>query len=176
MKHRTLISSLLILVSTFSFAQGDPFEKISFILGEWAGSGSGFGNEESRIESSFTLVMNGNFIQVTNDSRFEPTAGNPEGEHHTDEGFISYDKDRDLILFRQYHIEGYVTSYLLVDSLSNDSQLIFLTESIENFVPGGSARWTINKISDNHIETVFDVSFPNRGYTCFGINQLFKKE
>jgi len=167
---------MLIATSALLSAQTNPFERISFILGEWEGTGFGFGNEKSKIESSFNLVMNDGYIKVRNESIFEPTADNPEGERHIDEGFISYDKTRDLIVFRQFNIEGYINTYLLVDSLSNENKLIFQTESIENFVSGGSARWTIIRIDDKHIETIFDVSFPDQGYTCFGTNQLRRIE
>jgi len=145
-------------------------------LGEWEGSGIGFGNEKSRIESSFKLVMDGTYIEVRNESKFEPTADKPEGELHIDKGFIGFDSQRDMIVFRQFNIEGYINTYLLIDSLSNENMLIFQTETIENFVPGGSARWTIRKIDDDNIETIFDVSFPDQGYTCFGTNQLGRKE
>lgn len=157
------------------FGQSNPFDKINFIVGEWSGSGSGFGNEKSKIESSFQLVMDGKYMEVKNESRFEPTEKKPEGEHHIDKGFISYDKIRKAIVFRQFNNEGYVNQYLLVDSLSSDTLLVFETETIENFVSGGKARWTIKKISDNEIETTFEVSFPNKEYTCFGTNKLMKK-
>lgn len=165
---------MLLWMPAVSSAQSSPFEKISFILGEWvvSGSGNGFGNEKSSIESSFQLVMNGSYIKVRNESKFEPIIEKTEGETHIDEGFISYNKHRNTIVFRQFNIEGYINTYLLNDSLSSDKKLVFLTEDIENFVPGGSARWTINKISGDHIETIFDVSFPDREYTCFGTNQL----
>jgi len=164
------------LASVITSAQNNPFERISFVIGEWEGTGIGFGNEKSRIESSFNLVMDGNYIEVRNKSKFEPTDDKPEGELHIDKGFISFDSQRDMIVFRQFNIEGYINTYLLIDSLSNDNTLIFQTETIENFVPGGSARWTINKIDSGQIETIFDVAFPDQGYTCFGTNQLRRKE
>jgi hypothetical protein len=176
MKSKLLLTCLLFLISALSYAQSKPFEKLSFIIGEWEGTGSGFGNEKSKIESSFQLVMDSNYIEVRNESKFEPTPDKPEGELHIDHGFISWDKHRSKLVFRQFNIEGYINTYLLIDSLSNENKLIFQTESIENFAPGGSARWTINKIDDNQIETIFDVSFPDQGYTCFGTNLLRRKE
>ena len=175
MKKITLVVLGLILTSGVSFGQTNSFDKIKFILGEWHGTGSGFGNEKSRIESSFQLVMDEKYIEVKNESIFEPTEKKPEGEHHIDKGFISYDKNRDLIIYRQFNKEGYVNQYLLNDTLSNDSILVFETEMIENFVPGGKARWTIKKKSETQIETIFDVSFPNKKYSCFGISKLKKK-
>ena len=67
-----------------------------------------------------------------------------------------------------------VNQYVLNDSLSNETKFVFETEEIENFVPGGKARWTINKIQDNQIETIFDVSFPGEEYACFGTNKQTK--
>lgn len=118
--------------------------------------------------------MIGKYIEFKNESWFEPNSNNPEGEHHIDRGFISYDKAREVVVIRQFHIEGYVIQYTLVDSLANYTTLVFESEYIENFVPGGKARWTLKKISDNQIETIFDVAFPNSDYSCMGVNILTK--
>jgi predicted enzyme related to lactoylglutathione lyase len=155
--------------------QTDPFQQISFAFGEWEGTGEGFGSNRSTIESRFEPVMNGNYIEVTNESWFESTEENPQGDHHIDNGFISYDKDRGTLVYRQFNNEGYINQYVLNDTLSSDSELVFETESIENFVPNGKARITIRRIADDTMETVFDVSFPNSGYTCFSTNQLKRK-
>ena len=116
--------------------------------------------------------MGGKYIEVINNSKFEPTAKKPNGEHHIDKGYISYDSNRDKFVFRQFHIEGFVIQYVLDESLSSNSKLIFFTENIENFVPGGKARWVISKGSGGEIKTTFDVSFPDKEYECFGENIL----
>jgi len=141
----------------------------------WSSTGSGFGNSISTIESEFNLVMNGKYIIVINDSKFKPTEKNKEGENHVDWGIISYDKSRNKIVYRQFNNEGYVNQYILNDSLSNNTVLIFETENIENFVEGGKARLTIKKISQNELETIFDVSLPGRDFACFGMNKLKRK-
>jgi len=89
---------------------------------------------------------------------------------------ISYDAERNVYVFRQFNIEGYVNQYLLIDSLSTDEKFVFETESIENFPSGGRARWTVIKKGEGKIETVFDVSFPGKEYTCFGTNRLYRIE
>ena len=167
---------VLSLLCTSANGQTEPFDRLNFLIGEWSGSGSGFGNDKSKIESRFTLTMDSKYIEVINDSKFDPTPNNPKGEHHIDKGFISYDGSRKLIVFRQFNIEGYINQYILIDSLSSDDELVFVTETIENFVPGGKAKWTIKKISDDRIEPVFDVYFPNRGYTCMGTHILARKD
>ena len=175
MTKTTSAALALVLVSGLIFGQAGPLEKTGFLLGEWHGTGSGFGNQGSTIESSFQWVMDGKYLEVINESWFGPSENNPEGEHHIDKGFISFDKNRNSIVYRQFNKEGFINQYLLNDSLSNDSMLVFETEVIENFMPGGKARWTIRKISHEQIETIFDVSFPDKGYTCFGTNNLHKK-
>jgi len=173
-RSSSVILGLVILTSQL-FGQPNHFERVGFILGEWHGTGSGFGNDKSKIESSFQLIMEGKYIEVKNESRFEPSSDKPDGEYHIDKGFISFDNNRMLIVFRQFNNEGYVNQYVLNDSISNDSILVFETENLENFVAGGKARWIIKKISETKIETTFDVSFPNKEYTCFGINSLTRK-
>jgi len=163
-------------MSSMSFAQTNPLEKLNALLGEWTGAGSGFGNNKSKIESSFRLVMGGTYLEINNESQFEPSEKNPKGEHHIDKGYVSFDNARKLIVFRQFNNEGYINQYVLNDSLSNDKLFVFETETIENFMPGGRAQWIIKLISDKEIETTFNVSFPNKDYSCFGTNKLIRKE
>ncbi len=173
---KIMILICFLIIAMLLFGQGNPLERINFIIGNWSGTGSGFGNEASVIESKFQYIMDKKYIEVINDSKFEPTDKKPEGEHHIDKGFISFDMIRKAIVFRQFNNEGYVNQYVLNDSLSTETILIFETENIENFMPGGKARWTIKRISDDQIETVFDVYFPGKDYTCFGINKLMKNK
>jgi len=175
---KTRLSAFLsaILLTALISASEDPFGRLGFLLGAWSGTGSGFGSDSSKIEAQYQYLMDGEYILATHDSRFEPTPSKPEGEHHMDYGIISFDKHRDKIVYRQFNIEGYVNQYVLSDSLSTSNKLVFLTETIENFVPGGKARWSIEKISDDHIITSFDVSFPGKQYACFGTNELIKIE
>lgn len=168
-------STLILLITLTIGVNGQSkLDNLHILIGKWSGAGSGFGNTTSTIKSQFDLVMNGKYIHVSNDSKFKPTDSKPEGENHIGWGMISYDKKRDKIVFRQFNTEGYVNRYVLIDSLSNDSGYVFETEEIENFIEGGKARWTINILSENEIETVFDLSFPGKGYTCFGRNLLRK--
>lgn len=166
---------LFVIIAGISFGQENPFAKVEFVIGNWSGSGAGFGNSTSKIESSFQYIMDGKYIQFINESHFAPTDKNPKGEHHIDVGFISYDKSRKKIIIRQFNNEGYINQYLLNDSISNDSLLVFETEEIENFVPNGKAQWTIKKLPNNQVETIFDVSF-GKEFTCLGTNKLTKKK
>jgi len=169
----------LIITILFSFGltygQTNPLEKLHFLLGEWQGTGEGFGHGKSQIESRFISIMEGQYIEVQNESKLDSTEINSTGEYHIDKGFISYDKSREKIVFRQFNNEGYINQYLLNDALSSAKEIIFETEIIENFIPGGKARWTIKIIDENKMETKFEVSFPNKTYSCLGTTILNKK-
>lgn len=166
---------LIILFSTIIISQDYKFKKFDSLIGKWKGIGTGSGNEKSTIKSEFNFVMGGKYIEVLNDSQFEPTAKYPDGEHHIDKGFISYDATRNKFVFRQFHVEGFVIQYTLIDSLSSNSKLVFESEEIENFVRGGKARWSITQITNNAIQTTFDVSMPKKGYQRFGENKLIRE-
>jgi len=165
---------LILLFSTIIFSQNHKYKKFDSLIGKWKGIGTGSENEKSTIRTEFNFVMGSKYIEVINDSQFEPTSKNPDGEHHIDKGFISFDATRNLFVFRQFHIEGFVIQYILVDSLSSESKLVFESEKIENFVRGGKARWTITQITHNAIQTTFDVSMPNKGYQRFGENKFIR--
>lgn len=164
------------LINNVAMGQNNSFEKLHFVIGNWTGTGSGFGNAKSNISSSFKFIMSQKYIEVQNESQFEPTEKKPKGDYHIDKGFISFDSSRKVIVFRQFNNEGYINQYVLNEDLSTNDSLVFETESIENFIPGGKARWTIKRISENEIETIFDVYFPTKGFSCFGTNKLRKIE
>jgi hypothetical protein len=161
-----------VILSTLIFSQDNKFQRFDFLIGKWSGTGSGFGNSKSKIDAEFKFVMDHKFIEVSHDSKFEPTENKPNGEHHVDKGYISYDANRDKFIFRQFFVEGYTIKYVLDETLSNESQMVFLSEEIENFIAGGKTRWVISRKSANEIVTTFDVSLPRKAYQCFGENRL----
>jgi len=175
MKTRLFVFIVSLLISTSVYSQEKPLEKFNSLIGKWEGAGSGFSSSKSVIQSEFSWVMNNEFIEVKNRSEFEPTPQKPEGEIHEDSGIISYDKARKLYVIRQFHVEGFVNQYILNNTLSNENKLIFESKSIDNFVPGGTARFTIIIKNPSEIETIFDVGFPGKEMSCFGNNQLKRK-
>ena len=175
MKLITIFIGSLILLGTAAEAQPLLGKKFNGILGEWQGTGEGFSGGKSIINSSFKLIMEGRYVEIKNHSEFNPTDQHPEGEIHIDHGYVSFDKTRLKYIYRQFNIEGYVNQFVLNEECSNDSTFVFETETIENFVPGGKARFTIQLKGRDNIETIFDVSFPGKEYACFGTNWLSRQ-
>ena len=158
------------ILSSLDMQCQDKWTKFEFIIGQWNGSGMGYGGTTSTVKTSFELVMNGQFIEVKNESVFKPTEKNPKGEIHTDWGLISFDKQRKVFVFRQFHVEGFVNQYILNETESTTTKLVFETEYIENFILGGKARWTININEGNLVETIFDLQMPGKEFVNYGIN------
>jgi hypothetical protein len=116
--------------------------------------------------------LNNQYIEVKNESIFTPTENNLKGEIHQDWGLISYDKQRKVYVFRQFHVEGFVNQYVFNQEISSIEKLVFESEIIENFVLGGKARWTILFKNADEIETIFDLQMPGKEFACYGTNVL----
>lgn len=171
MKIKFLLFALLTIIA-FNLHAQHKFQPFEQLIGKWKGSGNGFSNNTSTIESSFQFTLNQQYIEVKNQAVFQPTEKYPQGEVHQDWGLISFDKQRKIFIFRQFHIEGFVNQYILNQEVSTPNKLVFETEVIENFVPGGKARWTIVINNENAIETIFDLQMPGKEFVCYGTNKL----
>ncbi|MDP2087836.1 MAG: hypothetical protein Q8J84_00370 [Flavobacteriaceae bacterium] len=162
------------IFSSLDMQSQDKWTKFESIIGQWNGSGMGNAGATSTVKTSFELVMNGQFIEVKNESVFKPTEKNQKGEIHTDWDLISFDKQRKVFVFRQFHLEGFVNQYVLNETESTPTKLVFETGIIENFIPGGKARWTIIMNEGNLVETIFDLQMPGKEFVRYGTN-TYKK-
>jgi hypothetical protein len=175
---RHLVFLLLLVLPGLLLAQADEEEDVWAplrpVIGEWAGTGSGPGGE-SKIEAGYQFALGDNYIEAWHRSVFEPSEMNPEGEVHEDRGFISYDSGRGRLVFRQFHVEGFVNQYVL-DSLSADgSTMYFVSEDIENAPPGTMAKLEVIIRGESELETSFHVAWPGSDFQCFSNNKLKRK-
>jgi hypothetical protein len=144
----------------------DPWLPIRGLLGSWEGDAKGQPGS-GKSEREYRLVLKDKFIQVTNKSTYQPQEKNPKGEVHEDTGFISYDKAAGKLVMRQFHIEGFVSHYVL-DSVSADGRkVVFLTTAIENIPSGWRGRETYDFVSaDEFIET-FALAEPGQDFVTY---------
>ena len=170
---------ILMLLPNISPAQEkeetEIWDLFKFFVGEWMGretGKSGIGHGERK----YRHALGGKFLMVQNKSVFEPQESNPEGELHEDWGFISYDRIRKKIVYREFHVEEFVIQYILEDTEPGDKTLVFVSESIENIGPGWRARLTYEILSDNEFREVFELAAPGKEFEGLLENHLSRSQ
>jgi hypothetical protein len=144
----------------------DLWEIFRYFLGQWHGAGTGKPGE-SRVEREYRLVLNEQFMQITDRAVYKPQERNPEGEIHEEIGYISYDKSRQRHVLREFHVEGYVNQYVLEDWDPRKQKIVFKTEAIENIPPGWQARTTYEILGENEFRETFDLAGSDQGWSCY---------
>ncbi len=169
MIRRLSILALLIL-GTPAFggqrpAESDPFARLRFLAGEWRGDQSGQPGHGT-CERKYEFVLAGKFLQVRNKSNYPPQEANKNGEIHEDLGMIGFDRARKKLVFRQFHVEGFVNTY--VEEAGGDAKtIVFSSEAIENIAPGWRARETFTIVSDDEFIERFELAAPAKNFELY---------
>ena len=171
-----LLLSLNILLFSVINAQEFKWEKVNFLIGDWAGNGVGIGIKSSEISASYNYCLNDHFIEITN--HFERKTSNKKQltEIRDDWGMLSYNNKIGTIIYRQFNADGSFVQYHLNDSLSTIDNLIFESEIVENYKVNAQLRFTIRKVSEIEITTYFDIMLPGKPYVCYEQNKLIKQD
>ena len=114
--HRKVGAALILALMAGSYTSGqdsqprpenDSLGHLAPLLGRWEGTSEGQPGK-GRVEREYRRALGDRFIRVTNRSVYPPQGQNPKGEVHEDEGWFSYDRARKRVVFRQFHVEGFV--------------------------------------------------------------------
>ena len=128
----TWVLAVIVALGATAIAQQQPatdrFAAVAGLVGKWSGTSEGQpGN--GTVEREYERVLGSRFIRVRNTSTYPPQAKNPKGERHEDEGFISFDGARKRLVFRQFHLEGFVNTYVQ-DLEAKTGTVVFVSEGI----------------------------------------------
>ena len=161
---------LLLMLPGVSNAQMSKQDSVwlplKFLIGRWTGEAEGKPGK-GKYERSYEWVLNKKYMEVKNKSVYMPTTNNPKGEVHEDRGFISYDKSRKTFVFRQFHIEGFVNHYKLESTSFDGSNLVFVTEAIENIPAGYRAKETYQIVNENEFIEIFELAEPGKEFEIY---------
>jgi hypothetical protein len=141
----------------------DSLAPLAPLIGRWAGTSEGQPGKGT-VERDYERALGSRFIRVRNRSTYPPQERNPKGEIHEDEGFFSFDRARKRMLFRQLHIEGFVTTYVH-DLDAKPGTLSFTTEAIENIPAGWRARETYILHDPDDLEEIFELAERGKEFT-----------
>ena len=143
----------------------DPFGPLKFLVGSWRGEQTGKPGK-GVSDRTYSFVLGNQFLEVKNTSTYPPQEKNKTGEIHQDMGMIGYDKARKRLVFRQFHQEGFVNTYVQQDS-SDPKKIIFVSEAIENISPGWRARETYSILNENEFVERFELAEPGKEFALY---------
>ena len=161
----------LIFLFATSLTSQSVWEPLKFLEGSWQGTGNGKPGI-STVERTYEFVLNGKFLSARNKSVYAPQAANPKGETHEDRGMISFDRARKRFVFRQFHVEGFVNTYVSEDG----KPLVFVSEAIENIPPGWRARESYTILSADELTETFELAEPGKDFEVYSEARLKRKK
>jgi glucose dehydrogenase len=149
--------------------RAEVWAPLNFLLGSWETTitgkpGSGNGKRE------YKLALRDQFIETRTVATYPPQAQNPKGEVHEDAGYISYDQRRKTFVFRQFHGEGFVNTYVADPPQGKD--VVFTSEAIENIPAGWRARETYRLVNPDEVLEIFELAEPGREFSVYSETRL----
>ena len=175
-----IVSSSLVMMATSppahnaaqepqaAVAPVDRWAPLRFLLGTWEGTTTGQPGSGT-VRREYRLVLGDRFIEVRNTSTYPPQEKNPKGEVHDDIGYISYDRARKAFVFRQFHVEGFVNTY--VSGTDVTPPVGFTSEGLENIPTGWRARETY-RMNGNELLEVFELAEPGKEFATYSEARL----
>jgi hypothetical protein len=148
----------------------DRFALLRFLAGTWRGDQSGQPGRGT-AERTYQFILNDRFVQETNTSTYPPQEKNKTGEVHHHMSMISYDTARKLFVFRQFHTEGFVNTYVQQPT-ADEKTIVFVSEAIENIPPGYRARETYTILSDDEFTERFEIAEPGKEFELYSEARL----
>ncbi len=144
----------------------DPWKPLRPLLGSWKGESKGQPGTGTS-ERTYAFALRERFVQAKNTTTYVPTEKTPKGEVHEDLGFFSFDRAKQKLVLRQFHVEGFVNTYELESVSADDRTLVFVTTAIENIAPGWRGRETYTLIGDDAFTEKFELAEPGKEFAVY---------
>jgi len=148
-----------------SASKPDRFAALRFLAGTWRGEQAGQPGRGT-AERTYQFILNDRFLQENNTSTYPPQEKNRNGEIHHHMSVISYDTARKLFVFRQFHTEGFVNTYVQLPT-ADDKTIAFVSEAIENIPAGYRARETYTILSRDEFTERFEIAEPGKDFELY---------
>ena len=166
-----LTIAMLVMTTPIQAQQEDRWAPLRPLLGSWEGTSAGQPGTVA-VAREYRLVLGDRFIEVRNTATYPPQEKNPKGETHEDRGYVSYDEGRKLFVFRQFHVEGFVTTYV---ATPHAVPIVFASEAIENIPSGWRARETWRLEPGGELVEVFELAEPGKDFTTYSEVRLRRR-
>jgi hypothetical protein len=165
---------LLIAAAQAASAQAPSTQSLAILdglIGRWQGTSEGQPGQGT-VEREYTRILRSRFVQAQNRSVYPPQEKNPKGEEHLDTAVFSFDRQRQQIVMRQFHVEGFVSQYVLQSATA--STFVFVSEAIENIPAGFRARETYQFTGPDGLVETFEMAEPGKDFAVYSRTTLRK--
>ena len=176
MRHQATVPVLLVFCCLFGAAvsasaqdpqdAADPWEPFRLLEGTWEAAIDGrLGQGTGRRHYEF--LFDGRYLVSKHDSIRLPQEKSPEGDHHKELAVYSFDRERKIIVLREFMNEGYVLQYAC---RSQPRRFTCTAESIESG-PGMQARLTVEIQDRFRFTEVFELASPGQELQVYFTNR-----
>lgn len=148
----------------------DPWQPLERFIGEWTGTSNGQPGQ-GEVTRRYARVLGGRFIQETSTSTYPPQEKNKNGEVHQHTGMFSHDRQRKVLVLRQFHIEGFVNTYRQA-SPPGAARLVFESEAFENLNSAWRARESYEFDGDDRLTETFELAAPGKDFQVYSRTEL----
>ncbi|HKE58994.1 MAG TPA: hypothetical protein VKB46_19930 [Pyrinomonadaceae bacterium] len=152
-------------------AKPDPWQPVRLFIGHWTGTTEGQPGAGT-VDRSYEFILSDHFIEEHSTSTYPPQEKNKTGEVHNHMSVISYDRERNTLMIRQFHVEGFVNLYALNRAVSTPKQFVFESERFENFNNSWKAKETYDIISQDEFIETFELAPPGKPFQVYSRNHL----
>ncbi len=156
--HILTVIVLALVPAAASARDGEPdrLAAISWLVGDWTGVGEGRGGVSAGTRQA-ARIQNGHFIKIEGRSVYPKQDRNKSGEVHSSIDLWSYDRQRRLLVLRQFDSLGFVSTYVQDPAASTDGRLVLVSERIENAHSGWRTRYTYTYQPPNEYHELFEL-------------------
>ncbi len=140
----------------------DFWATFRFMTGEWQGDAAG-ASGAGRGSRTCRFILENRFLHCRSELRLVPPEQTRGAEHRLEWSFLSYDLHRRKFILREFNNEGFVNQYVL-ESVIGGSHFLFVSENIENALPGFRARITLAIESEAEFSEKLELARPSQEF------------
>lgn len=149
----------------------DPWAAVRFLEGEWRGSAEGEPGTGT-VRRSYQFVLGARYLHERNVSSYDPKEAATPPEVHEHWSFLSYDRQRQRLVLRQFHQEGFVNQYIQVLEATTPQRIVFESEAIENIPSGWRARESYDLTGPDTFTETFELAAPGQEFAVYSKSSL----
>ena len=153
----------------------DRLAPVRPLLGDWDGTAEGQPGKGT-VRRSYTLVLGDRFVHERNVTTYPAQAANPKGEVHEHWSLLDFDRQRDTIVLRQFHQEGFVNEYRLDPSASTPARLVFESVRFDNLDPAWRARETYELQGPDAFTETFELAQPGKPFAVYSRSRFTRRK